>query len=203
MLGVDEPWRNAGLGWRLKIEQRRLVMASGIDLVAWTFDPLQAANAHLNFRKLGATASRYHENAYPGSSSRLHEGTPTDRLVVDWRLRSERVARRIERAERASREAGGAPDADALAGAVPVNRVAEGKQWLEPRGHDLAADAAALAVVIPTGFTEMQQRDLALAREWRAATREIFETLLARGYLVDDFVLDRPARRGTYRLTRR
>jgi predicted GNAT superfamily acetyltransferase len=48
----------------------------------------------------------------------------------------------------------------------------------------------------------MQQRDLSLARDWRSATREIFETLLARGYVVEDFVLDRPARRGTYLLVR-
>ncbi len=52
MLGVVRDYRGSGLGWRLKAEQRRLVMASGLDLIAWTFDPLQAANAHLNFAKL-------------------------------------------------------------------------------------------------------------------------------------------------------
>ena len=93
MLGVEAGYRNTGLGRRLKLEQRRLVMASGLDLIAWTFDPLQALNAHLNFAKLGTTAREYHQDAYPDSTSALHAGTPTDRLVAEWWLRSERVVR--------------------------------------------------------------------------------------------------------------
>lgn len=201
MLGVDPAWREAGVGRRLKLEQRRLVMASGLDLIAWTFDPLQAANAHLNFAKLGTIAREYDEEAYPDSTSALHAGTPTDRLVAEWWLRSERVERRLEEAARGG--AAGAEDRRrAVDAATPVNRVREGKRWLEPAGHDLSVEAAALAVTIPTGFTEMQQQDLPLATAWRLATREIFEALLSRGCVVDDFVLDRAALRGTYLLTR-
>ena len=82
MLGVAPEYRASGLGWRLKVEQRRQVMAAGVDLIAWTYDPLQAANAHLNFAKLGTVAREYHLDAYPGSSSSLHAGTPTE--VVDY-----------------------------------------------------------------------------------------------------------------------
>ncbi len=201
MLAVEADHRSAGLGWRLKLEQRRLVMASGLDLIAWTFDPLQATNAHLNFAKLGTVAHEYHEDAYPGSSSTLHAGTPTDRLVAEWWLRSTRVVERLDGvtpgAERGAEDGRRAP-----AAAIVVNRVREGREWLEPADHDLALDAARLAVIVPTGFTEMQQRDLPLARDWRSATRGIFEACLARGYVVSDFVLDRSARRGTYLLTR-
>jgi predicted GNAT superfamily acetyltransferase len=201
MLAVDTDYRDSGLGWRLKLEQRRLVMASGLDLVAWTFDPLQAANAHLNFAKLGIVAREYHEDAYPDSSSALHAGTATDRLVAEWWLTSGRVVERLDSATPGA--ARGAEDGRrALAAATLVNRVREGDAWIEPEGHDLALDAARLGVVVPTGFTEMQQMDLPLARDWRSATREMFETLLARGYVVEDFVLDRPARRGTYILAR-
>lgn len=201
MLGVDPDCRDAGVGWRLKLEQRRLVMASGLDLIAWTFDPLQAANAHLNFAKLGTVAREYDVDAYPDSSSALHAGTPTDRLVAEWWLRSERVTGRLEEVARGDRSHAG-DVSGTLNPAAPVNQAREGKEWLEPAGHDLSVDAAALAVTIPTGFTGMQQRDLPLAMAWRMATREIFETLLARGYTVSDFVLDRPRRRGTYLLTR-
>jgi len=201
MLAVDADHRDTGLGWRLKLEQRRLVMASGLDLIAWTFDPLQAANAHLNFAKLGTVAREYHEDAYPDSSSALHAGTSTDRLVAEWWLRSGRVIERLDLAA-----PGGSRDGEdgrsALAAATPVNRVREGDAWIEPSGHDLALDAARLGVVVPTGFTDMQQRDLPLASDWRSATREIFQALLARGYVVEDFVLDRPASRGTYLLAR-
>jgi predicted GNAT superfamily acetyltransferase len=198
-LAVDADYREGGLGWRLKLEQRRLVMAAGLDLIAWTFDPLQAANAHLNFAKLGTVAREYHEDEYPGSSSTLHAGTATDRLVAEWWLRSERVVDRLDpAAPEAARDAG--EGRRVRVAATPVNRVREGNAWIEPDGHDLAPDAARVGVVVPTGFTEMQQRDLSLARDWRSATREIFEALLARGYVVEDFVLDRPARRGTYLL---
>jgi predicted GNAT superfamily acetyltransferase len=196
MLGVARDYRNSGLGHRIKIEQRRRVMASGLDLIAWTYDPLQALNAHLNFVKLGTVAREYHLDAYPGSTSDLHAGTPTDRLVAEWWLRTERVERRLAAVERHD-----APPRDA--GAVcPVNRVREGGEWLAPGGHDLALDEPRLGITIPMGFTAMQQRDLALAQAWRAATREAFTTYLGRGYAVTDFVLDRPAGRGSYVLSR-
>ena len=98
---------------------------------------------------------------------------------------------------------GGAGEAgEALRAARPINRVREGRDWIEPAGHDLSCDDPHLSVTIPTDFTEMQQRDLRLAQAWRTVTREIFTALLSRGYVVDDFVLDRPTRRGTYLLTR-
>ena len=201
MLGVVQEYRASGLGWRLKVEQRRLVMESGLDLIAWTYDPLQAANAHLNFAKLGTVAREYHLDAYPGSSSSLHAGTPTDRLIAEWWLRSDRVVERLSAAGR------GGPGRRCSAGVrasdvAPVNSVRDGGEWLAPDGHDLTRAAPGLAVIIPTGFTEMQLRDLRLAQAWRLATREIFTTYLSRGYAVTDFLLDRPRRRGTYLLSR-
>jgi predicted GNAT superfamily acetyltransferase len=200
MLGVAPEYRASGLGWRLKVEQRRLAMASGVDLIAWTYDPLQAANAHLNFAKLGTVAREYHLDAYPGSSSSLHAGTPTDRLIAEWWLRSDRVVDRLAAARRGevARASGAGVGANE---AVSLNRVREAGEWLAPDGHEVAIDAPRLAVTIPTGFTGMQQRDLPLAQSWRLATREMFTTYLARGYEVTNFHLDRPRRRGTYVLS--
>jgi predicted GNAT superfamily acetyltransferase len=109
---------------------------------------------------------------------------------------------RLSAAERAEPGRPGSAGAGA-SDAVPVNRVREAGEWLEPVGADLTLDADSLAVTIPTGFTEMQQADLALARAWRASTREIFTTYLSRGYEVVDFVLERRERRGTYVLSKR
>ena len=53
MLGVADDYRNAGLGRRLKLAQRLRALDLGCDLMEWTFDPLQAINAHLNFARLG------------------------------------------------------------------------------------------------------------------------------------------------------
>jgi predicted GNAT superfamily acetyltransferase len=201
MLGVVPACRDAGLGWRLKVEQRRMVMESGLDLIAWTYDPLQAANAHLNFTKLGAIAREYHLDAYPGSTSTLHAGTPTDRFVAEWWLGSDRVVERLDRLERGVVERRATQSAG-LSAAVPVNVVMEAGRWIAPDTHDLSIDAPRLTVTIPTGFTEMQQSDLPLAQAWRTATREIFTTYLARDYEVVDFLLDRPNGRGAYVLER-
>lgn len=91
MLGVLPEYRNLGLGRTLKLEQRQDALARGIDLVEWTFDPLELKNAFLNIEKLGATVRRYLLNNYGTTTSRLHGGMPTDRCVAEWYVGSEWV----------------------------------------------------------------------------------------------------------------
>jgi len=91
MLAVREQHRNAGLGRRLKLCQRDEAIARGIDLMEWTFDPLEIKNSFLNIARLGAIARRYNCNQYGVTSSPLHGGLPSDRLVAEWWLKSKRV----------------------------------------------------------------------------------------------------------------
>ena len=101
--------------------------------IEWTYDPLQALNAHLNFTKLGVVVEEYEENIYGESSSPLHSGSPTDRFVAEWRLNAPHVERRIDgRRPRLVRDASVARGAAgesvaagrALAGAGPGRSVA-------------------------------------------------------------------------------
>lgn len=94
-LAVLPAWRNRGVGKQLKLAQREDALARGIDLMEWTFDPLEIRNAHLNIAKLGAISRRYYRNFYGASSSPLQGGLPTDRLVAEWWLRSEHVERAL------------------------------------------------------------------------------------------------------------
>jgi predicted GNAT superfamily acetyltransferase len=96
MLAVRENYRNAGLGRRLKLAQREDALARGIDLMEWTFDPLEIKNAHLNIARLGAIARRYLPDFYGHSSSPLQGGLPTDRLVAEWWLASKNVLRALD-----------------------------------------------------------------------------------------------------------
>ena len=91
MLAVLPEFRRTGVGQRLKWEQRREALARSIRLIEWTFDPLEWMNATLNLNRLGAIARRYIPNLYGISSSPLHRGLPTDRLVAEWWLESPRV----------------------------------------------------------------------------------------------------------------
>ena len=91
MLAVRKDYRNHGLGRRLKLMQREDALARGIELIEWTFDPLEIKNAYLNIEKLGAIARRYNINQYGITSSPLQGGLPSDRLIAEWWLKSKRV----------------------------------------------------------------------------------------------------------------
>ncbi len=95
MLAVLPEYRNRGIGLRLKFAQREEALARGIDLMEWTFDPLQVKNAYLNIEKLGAIVRRYTPDFYGISTSPLHGSLPTDRLHAEWWLKSARVERCI------------------------------------------------------------------------------------------------------------
>jgi predicted GNAT superfamily acetyltransferase len=91
MLGVLPEYQNLGVGRGLKWAQREEALARGIRLIEWTFDPLEFRNARLNIQLLGAISRRYLVNTYGISTSPLHGGLPTDRLIAEWHLDSPRV----------------------------------------------------------------------------------------------------------------
>ncbi len=95
MLAVKTAYRNFDLGRRLKLAQREHVMAQGVAVMTWTFDPLQSLNAHFNFRKLGVVADRYLPDFYGAEAASFLHQTGTDRLWVSWWLTSDHVKRTI------------------------------------------------------------------------------------------------------------
>jgi predicted GNAT superfamily acetyltransferase len=91
MVGVLGEYRDRGVGRLLKLSQREDALARRIDLIEWTFDPLQLKNARFNIARLGAIVRHYIPNLYGRTSSPLHAGLPTDRLVAEWWVRSSRA----------------------------------------------------------------------------------------------------------------
>lgn len=124
MTAVVEPYRDRGVGRQLKLFQRQDALERGIELVEWTFDPLEVKNAYFNLMRLGAIARRYLPNCYGITTSPLHGGLPTDRLVAEWWLRTPRVEQALR----------GAPPAGASKARI---RVPEGISEL--RSKDPAA----------------------------------------------------------------
>jgi predicted GNAT superfamily acetyltransferase len=192
MLGVLAGARHAGLGMRLKLAQRDRALAMGVDLIEWTYDPLQALNAHLNFARLGVVVEEYEENIYGASSSPLHSGSPTDRFVAAWKLTAPHVERRI-----AASGVGLIRDA-AITTAPLVNPSRQVNDRLAPGAADLSLNAPRLLVEIPGNYSTLQNGEPGLALEWRMATRAIFQHYFARGYRVVDFFLSRESGRGHY-----
>jgi predicted GNAT superfamily acetyltransferase len=202
MMGVVAEHRKSGLGRALKLAQRERAIAAGFDLMEWTFDPLQALNAHLNFARLGVVCDEYVRNLYGESTSALHRGTPTDRFVVEWHLREPHVERRI------TRESGSLAVRDSGAAEAPLVNPSSGTSsgaihWRRSRPGDLDLDARRVWVEIPAGFTEMQRDAPEIALEWRLHTRQVFEAYFARGYRAVDFVWEGAEARGRYLLALR
>ncbi len=198
MLAVAADARAGGLGLRLKLEQRTHALDAGIDLIEWSYDPLQALNAHLNFARLGVVVEEYEENLYGDSTSPLHDGTPTDRFIAEWRLTAPHVERRL-----------GAPQMPrlrdaAIMSAVLVNPSRPIGDWLAP-AESIAdvVDGRRVLVEIPMSFTDLQRSMPDLALAWRMSTRKIFQTYLARDYRVVDFLLSREAGRGQYLMAKK
>ena len=184
MLGVVDAYRSGGVGHRLKMLQRDRTLAMGLDLIEWTYDPMQAMNAHLNFTKLGVVVTEYLENAYGESASPLHKGNPTDRFVAEWWVRQP-------------------PRGDDFSGAIPANQLTPAGDWPECGAPRTDLDAPKISVTIPMGFTEMLSRAPDLARSWRLQTRALFTAYFSRGYTAVSFALDRAARKGSYLLVAR
>jgi len=195
MAGVLPEFRG-GLGFRLKLVQRERALAQGLDLIEWTFDPLQAMNAHFNFAKLGGISDEYAANFYGESTSALHRGTPTDRLVLSWKITEPHVIRRLEQTPALRARAHEVTEAPV------VNATRMDGRWREVTAINLALTDRRVWIEIPTGFTEMQQHAAERALRWRLDLRQMFESYFAKGYRAVDFVLQREAGFGRYLLAR-
>jgi predicted GNAT superfamily acetyltransferase len=189
MLAVRPEARNAGLGRRLKDFQRDYVRSLGAEVIYWTYDPLIARNAHLNFNKLGARVAEYVENMYGITDSVLHGAVPTDRLIVAWPTSDDRRDANLADVERtlSTPECRRAPvvTSDWVASLAGLND-------LPPCVRiEIPANAEAILTSAPHD-----------ARRWRERTRHAFQWSIAAGYEVSAFDAEAAPDCGYYLLTR-
>ena len=176
MLAVRPEYRSHDLGFRLKAEQREQVMAQGIDVMTWTFDPLQSLNAYFNINKLGVVADRYYVNFYGEDAGSYLHRNGTDRLWVTWLLDNVRVVERLNRLVSEDEP-------------VEIAKLVEVGSDERPRSSDLdrclSEDRA--SIEIPADINAMERLDNSLAFEWREATRRAFTAALDAGFIVEEF----------------
>ena len=196
MLAVLPEHRKRGVGARLKWAQREEALRRGLDLITWTFDPLQARNANLNLRRLGAVASEFFEDFYGVTSAALHHGLPTDRLLVHWRLEDPRVAELAQQGE---------PSTTVPTPLHPrINEVKWQAGWpvsSEPR-PDL--EGPALLLEIPPDWDILCQAAPRVAEDWQGKVRRALAAYFGRGYRGGEFAPTEQAgrRRPLYVLTK-
>jgi predicted GNAT superfamily acetyltransferase len=190
MTAVLPRYRNLNLGYQLKLVQRERALAAGVRHITWTFDPLQARNAHFNFAKLGVVSDRYKIDFYGRESTSVLHRNGTDRLWVSWLLDSDRVRHRLN-------------PTPGLAESSPEMLLVCGKENGHPESGKLssALSASRVGIQIPSEIFEIEEKDSALAWEWRVATRWAFSECLKAGFFVLDFRRAQSSPRlGTYLL---
>jgi predicted GNAT superfamily acetyltransferase len=174
MLAVVPGLQSRGVGRALKMAQRRHAAERGFDRITWTFDPLQARNAYLNLHRLGAIARRYHVDHYGPMDDAINAGLPSDRLLAEWAVDTER---RVPPA---------APDGPwALTAVASADRA--------PHPGTVTPDAVrgdAALVAVPADIDQLREVDPGAGPAWRNALRAALSTAFEAGMTAVDLVRD-------------
>lgn len=172
-MGVLPEWRRQGVAEALKQAQRQQVIEQGLPLITWTYDPLEGPNAHLNLHKLRAISRTYWVDVYGSNFGALNAGLPTDRLVVEWWVNGDRLARR--------------EPVDAQAAASIFEVAGHGASRHITRA-DLTLDAPLLQLESLPDLHAVKSANMELALDWRLQVRIALQTYFARGYITTDFI---------------
>lgn len=180
MLAVHPGARGRGLGAALKLEQKRIALQRGYTWMEWTFDPLEARNASLNLRRLGARVRVYHRDYYGNRTTRFDQGVPTDRFLAEWDLKED-LEKSGEARRAAHRRGVTAFRVQLNAADLPV-----------PGTVRLDLTAPVLLIPVPMPFQPIRERFTDLALQWRMALRESAEDAFEAGYHVVDLTPNLP-----------
>ncbi|HZU14604.1 MAG TPA: GNAT family N-acetyltransferase [Chloroflexota bacterium] len=161
LLAVHPDHRGQGIGTALKQAQRDRALSQGLDLMIWTFDPLQRRNAYLNLHVLRAEARTYRVNLYGDLNDSLNAGLPTDRLIAEWHLAAPSGRRKRQ----------------------PVPLLAPDLTL-----DTAALTAATVSIAIPGDIGREKREDPSGAHRWRMAQREAFERALSAGFVAHDVI---------------
>lgn len=190
-MAVLPEYRDSGLGYKLKRAQWQLVRQQGLELITWTYDPLETRNAYLNICKLGAVCNTYLPDYYGEMTDGLNAGMPSDRFQVDWWVNSRRVERRMSSQPRGKLDLAHFLAADAV---VINTTILNDDGFAVPHQDELQLiedphTRPAIALFeVPANMQQIKTMDMDLARQWRSYTRIIFELFFYNQYIVTDVV---------------
>lgn len=167
--GVSKEYQDRGVGYMLKQKQREICLERGIDLIAWTFDPLIARNAYLNLNKLGGIARNYLTNYYGTMNDSINFGWQTDRVICEWYI-EEKMHKMIR--YHAITDTSGALEAIVKSGEWPYIKCID---WV------IDKNASKVLIDIPYDITEIKRKDMSEAIRWREGIRDVFQRYFENG----------------------
>ncbi|WP_243297336.1 GNAT family N-acetyltransferase [Bacillus litorisediminis] len=195
MLGIHSDYQKSGIGEKLKQKQRELAIEMGYSFITWTFDPLLGVNAYLNLHKLGGIAGSYSENHYGMMEDAQNAGLPTDRFKVEWWIKSKYVSEHKPKHD--------AIDSKKILLLTEINQA--GYPYVLGKNQEVTFDPTVdgWLVPIPGDFQSIKNNDFELALDWRLQTREVFQLLMAHGFVGDNLIRDSEKQVSYYRFTLR
>ena len=192
MLAVRADLRDHGIGRILKEFQLRTLLERGVARIYWTFDPLVARNAHLNFNRLNVDVAEYVIDMYGSETdSVLHRGLGSDRFIVVRPVAAGKGAVVPMERDRAQAVAAVGEGATILneADRVGVPSIPNPREGFGESAYRIA---------IPLDIERVQGADIKLATRWRQSTRRAFQWGIKHGYQVLGFYRDAAAGYGFY-----
>jgi predicted GNAT superfamily acetyltransferase len=183
MTGVVPEYRYKGLGYILKLMQREYVLKQGLDLIAWTYDPLQSPNARFNIGKLGVVVRKFYINYYGELRDSINIGMPTDRFEAEWWIKSKLVEDKLKGLLKP-------PTLDTLIklGGEVVTNVEFSNNLPVLTNYNLDINSKLVLIEIPEDLSKLRS-DNNLLLKWRLGLREVFNRYLNElNYVVVEFV---------------
>ncbi len=177
--GVAEHMQNRGVGLALKLHQRAWSLNRGFTTITWTVDPLVRRNMVFNLGKLGAEVTAYMPNFYGAMNDGVNGTDDSDRLLLTWRLLS-------ERAVAASEGGGEKPLAASWSTGHYELRVGERSQPVVME----TPSSSVRRIQIPADIVALRAADLELAVAWRRALRHTLGRAVQHGWRVRTFTRD-------------
>ncbi len=182
-LAVIPEYQDKNIGYKLKMEQREEALRKGLDLIVWTYDPLQSKNAYLNINKLGCITRTYYINHYGEMNDELNRGAPSDRFMVEWWIKSKWVEHnwqnRIKYFEDFKHK-------DLVAIGLEANK--EGEIILPNLKRETGVY---VGIEIPSDINRLKKIDPNLGVKWRIATRRAFRHYIDKTYIVYRYLMYR------------
>ncbi|WFO75946.1 hypothetical protein J4526_03615 [Desulfurococcaceae archaeon MEX13E-LK6-19] len=201
LAGVVPEYRFKGLGYEMKLIQRKIALEKGYRLIKWTYDPMQSANAYFNICKFGVVVRKFYEDYYGELQDEINRGMPSDRFEAEWWISSRRVEKVLAGEVKH-------PSLNDLLehGAYLVNNVVFEDNIPRIEEYSLSSSSDLVLVEIPGSLDEIRKKSRELVLDWRMKLRRIFNYYLNEmGYIVTWFIsfVENNVRRSYYVLWRR
>ncbi len=187
MMGIDPAWQGKNVGFELKMVHRQLALEHEnpqINEILWTVDPLLPNNAWLNFGKLGVICDTYKINYYGMPEGvGIYEGIPTDRFLVKWQIRTEKVEKAIQRVR--SGEHRKYPSFEEFVAERSIMNSIENRKFVANQQFTLKET---FYVEMPTDYQWLRENQVDVAADWRQKFRETCVRYFKKGWIVSDYV---------------